>query len=429
MKIKEVIRDISLEELKAFLVYYGNQDKSFEMAFKAHFISHIKTDLGESSKYKGFLDELIKPKNAYNKIGPSDKKLISIVLRDFVLQMNDCLSTENYTEAFPLIKESLEKIAYLQSRYEVRDVAIENCRLQFLDGIALILDKELAPVFRNRIEESLKELVHKSYYIPRGPNLIEILNSKNVLVREDKEALILSLNEKIEDPEDVIPVLKTIIQLSHPFSRLASKILLDFNHDKIFEAIKSLIYDGKFEFVDFYINNPEVVFKYNRDILNIFMYVEKAEYKQLNKTLLSLDNDSFNILDLKKICEALPEIYLRKEIEKIEPWADRLPFSLKSGIFALANKNEKLIRLIDDESDVEWLKVYDTLLIEKGYDQQVNELYKSIAGRFIADHIGKKSREYLEKLGAHLLSIGQERMADELIEYISEKYKHRISIA
>jgi len=428
LKLKDIIDDLDLDNLKSFILQYASNDKNFEIALKSHFISRITTGFDESQKYKRVLEEIIKPKNAHNKIGPTQKKMISIVFKDFVLQMNDCLSMDNFTEAYYLLKESLEKIAYLQNRYELKDQNIEACRKYFLAGLELVLDKELAPAFRNKIETELKELADKSYFIPKDVNLIEILNAKNVLVRDEKSSLIEDLIVKCKNKDDYISILKTIIQLSHPFPVLAKKILLKFNHDKIFQAISALIYSGKFEYVDFYINNPKVEFQYNKKILNILKCVEKADFQQLNKELLSLNHEILSILDMRRICEALPETYLRREIDKILPWIENLDFPLKIQMYSKANKNVELLNLLKEKNDIEWLKVYDKTLIERNFKSEVAALYLKISESFLSDHIGVKSKEYLDKIQLHLLKINESKIYHDMYEVLSVKFNHRISL-
>ena len=429
LKVKELIGDLDAESIKNFVLHYAKQDKAFEMAFKSHFISQIRLGHDESIKYKRLLDELIKPKNAHNKIGPSQKKIISIVLKDFVLQMNDCLSTDNFTEAFYLTRESLAKIAYLQNRYQIKDKGIEASRQALLSGLSVILSKQLAPAFRNKIEKELLDLVQKSYYVPGKNNLIEVLNSNNVLVEEDKETLITDLLVKIKDVEDKQDIIQTIIQLSHPFVRIAKKLLLEFSHSDLYSAFIAMINEGKFEFVDFYLENPEIQFNHNKDLLNIYKFIEKDDHTQLNKAINRLDVNEYSIIDLKEVCDSLSDIYLRKEFPKIRKWVDKLQFSLSSEMYAKAHMDQELIEMIESKKDIEWLKVYDKTLIERGQEKEVARLYLDIVDDYMSNHIGTKASDYLEKVKYHLLGIGAGHIYKKVHKHIYKKFQHRISIS
>jgi len=429
LKIKDLIDELDPSLINAFIVQYASHDKSFEMAFKAHFISNIKETADEREKYRRLLDEMIKPKNAYNTINASQKKVISIVFRDLLLQMNDLLSTDNFTEAYYLGKECLDKMAYLKNRYKSWDNTIEACRVNMLKGIELILEEELAPVFRKTMEDQLKELASRSYYIPGEYNLLEVLNSQNVLIKEEKEQFIEELIAKSDKSSSINNTLKTIIQLSHPFPDLASDLLLEFSHDHVFEAVKALIGEGKFNIVDFYIDNPDVEFRFNKELLNVFKWIEKDDHSEISKGLNAFPNDRYSIIELKMLAEALPEIYLRKQSEKISTWLDSLPFGLASSMYARANRNEKLIELLFEKDDVEWLKVYDKTLIERGFIVDVQNLYNTLVINYMTNHIGKKTREYLDKVHHHLSSIGESGIYDKLYIKISDQFDHRISLS
>lgn len=429
LKIKDLIDELDPSLINAFIVQYASHDKSFEMAFKAHFISNIKETADEREKYRRLLDEMIKPKNAYNTINASQKKVISIVFRDLLLQMNDLLSTDNYTEAYYLGKECLDKMAYLKNRYRSWDNTIEACRVNILKGIELILEEELAPGFRKNMEDELKDLASRSYYIPGEYNLLEVLNGQNVLIREEKKQFIEDLIGKSDKSGNIHNILKTIIQLSHPFPDLASEIMMEYSHDHVFEAIKALIGDGKFNIVDFYIDNQEVEFCFNKELLNVFKWIEKDEHSEISKALNTFPNEKYSIIELKLLAEALPEIYLRKESEKISAWVESLPFGLASSIYARANKNEKLIEMLYEKDDVEWLKVYDKTLIDRDFMDDIQDLYNTLVINYMTNHIGKKTREYLDKIHQHLSAIEESGIYDKLYNKISDQFDHRISLS
>ena len=165
LQLKEILEDIDSNDLKSFIYQYARKDSSFAVALKAHFVSRVSTAEG-AIKYQRILGEIIKPKTfAHPKIGPTARKTISIVLTDFKLQMSDLLSTEDYKEAYYIITASLDKIAYLQQKYALKDKSVEECRVTMLDGLEVILNQNLAPKFRHEIEKSLLEVIRTSYYL------------------------------------------------------------------------------------------------------------------------------------------------------------------------------------------------------------------------------------------------------------------------
>ena len=421
--------ELDLEAIKSFITQYAKNDSSFEIAFKSHFISRIRTGIDESTKYKRILDEIIKPKNTYNqKIGPSLKKTISIVMKDLALQMNDCLSTDNYIEAYSLIKECLEKIEYLQHRYFIKDASIEKCRIHFLNGLGGILDMELAPAFRSNMEKELKELCLKSYFFPRSPNLIELLNEKNVFIEKDKDEVSDSLYSKFKEAPDQNNLVSTIMQLSYPFDTLAEKAIQNFGSQKIFHSLKALIKDGKFNFVDFFLNNKNLQLNINRKILTVLKLIEKKEFETISNEITSIDTQKTSILDLREILEELPDLYLKKEFKKIKKWVDTLQFGLKTNLYFRAGFHSELISILEQKNDIEWIKVYDSGLLNSGYNEEIATLYQSTIENYLSNHLGRKAKEYVTKVQQHLYKNGHHKIAEDLLDHISRKYAYRISL-
>ncbi len=429
VKVKDIIDELDLEGIKSFITQYAKNDSSFEIAFKSHFISRIRTGADESTKYKRILDEIIKPKNTYNqKIGLTLKKTISIVIKDLALQMTDCLSTDNYVEAYCLIKECLEKIEYLQHRYFIKDSSIERCRIQFLEGLELILDMELAPAFRSKIEKELQILCQKSYFFPQENNLIELLNKKNVFVEEDKEFLSQSLYTKLKTAPDQENLVGTILQLSHPFNHLAKKAALTFGTVKIFTALKALIKEGKFEYVDFYIENKSLNLNINRKILSVLKLIEKQEFEAISTELIGISSNSISILELRAILDELPDLYLKKEFKRIQKWVDSLQFGLKTNLYYRAGYHNDLIDILESKNDVEWIKVYDSGLLQNGFGEEIATLYQTTMEDYLANHLGTKAKEYVVKIQQHLYKNGHHKIAENLLDHVAKKYSYRISL-
>jgi len=429
VKVKDIIDELDLEGIKSFIMQYAKNDSSFEIAFKSHFISRIRTGVDENTKYKRILDEIIKPKNTYNqKIGLSLKKTISIVMKDLALQMNDCLSTNNYIEAYSLIKECLEKIEYLQHRYFIKDSSIERCRLEFLEGLEIILDMELAPAFRSKIEKELQELCQKSYFFPQQNNLMELLNDKNVFVEKDKVQLSESLYNKLKTTPDPESLIGTILQLSHPFDHLAKKAALAFGTVKIFTTLKHLIKTGKFKYVDFYIENEELNLNINRKILSVLKLIEKQEFEAISSELIDIKTNSIAIVELRAIVDELPDLYLKKEFKRIQKWVDGLQFGLKTNLYYRAGYHNDLIDILESKNDVEWLKVYDSGLMQNGFGAEIATLYQSTMEDYLANHLGTKAKEYVTKIQQHLYKNGHHKIAEDLLDHVAKKYSYRISL-
>ena len=428
LQLKEIINDLDIIDLKSFMYQYAKKDKHFEIAFKSHFLSRL--NLGDKGlKYKRILDEIIKPKTINNqKISPSLSKIISFVLNDFTSQMHDCLSTENYMEVFYITSSCLEKIAYLQNKFNLRIKSIESSRIEFLKGVDILVKQDLAPKFRNEMESYFKELILRSYYIPEPTNLISILDNNQVLVEDEKSQIITNLIDKNSMSSHELDILKTCIQLATPFPELANKLLHHYSHAKIFECLKDIIEERDFYITEFIISNNKVNFDYNIDLLLTLEKIAKDDHLMITEKLVKLEIDSVSPIELKFIVEKLSNSYLRKEFKKIKSWVDHLPFGMKSSIYFKSQNFVKLVKLLSVKNDFEWLKVYDIQLIEASYQDEVEQLYFDKLYSYLNNHIGSNSRIYLEKVAKRLTQIGQLSMQKRIFKKLSTHFEHRKTI-
>ena len=428
LKIREFIDDLTNEELKSFILNYARNNAMFEMSMKAHFISRINID-NDGSKYKRLLDELIKPKtSSHNKIGATQVRTIALILKDFVSQMMDALSKEDYIEAYYLAFYSLSKITYLQHRYMIKNKSIEQSRIELLKGIDLILSRDLAPMFRSDAEKALKELVLKSYYLPQEINLISVLDANNCLTLSDKSELIESLIPKYKKVETYTHVLETLLLLAYPEKEEGLSIMNRFSHERIYVCLKSLIAKSNKEIVQFYLDPKKIGFNLNLKILELLLSINEQDYDQATRIINSIEPLEVPILELKEALNDIPDNYFVRYFLSIEKWVNNQQFDIKSALHARAQQYEKLIEILANHDDFEWIQIYDELLLEQGYKKELGELYFSIAENFISQHIGRKASAFLEKMNSRLIHLQQHRMLDSIHDKLYAQFSHRKSI-
>ena len=425
LQLKEILEDVDINDLKSFIYQYARKDSPFEVALKAHFVSRVSKIDGDL-KYHRILGEIIKPKTfAHPKIGPTARKTISIVLTDFKLQMSDLLSTEDYKEAYYIIKSSLDKIAYLQNKYALKDKSVEECRTSMLDGLAIILKQNLAPKFRLEVEKNLLDIVSTSYYIPKEKNVITLLNDLDILTEKDKINIINDLNAKREQVDDQTNISMTVIQLTYPFVPLAKDVLVEMKQELVYEGLSSLIKKRKFRYVDFFLTNKHIEFNFNREILQCHYHLNKENYEELSQYLIKLDTKHIPVMVLKELIHSLHTTYLKSGFKVIKSWVDTLPFGFKARIYDEAEAYEELIGILKEHNDFEWLKVYDSKLIKLGFKQDVQDLYMSVSNNYFESHMGTKANEFVRKLEQRLKTINQDLMIIEIKEKLFENFSHR----
>ncbi len=428
IRIKDLLKDLNETDLKAFILGYSQHDKLFEWTLKSHFISKIHIG-EEGEKYKRILDELIKPKTLKNlKIGLSLAKTISIILKDFANQMDDCLSTENYIEAFFLGFHSLSKISYLQNTYHLKNKSIELTRVKFLNGLNSILSQDLAPSFRSRMESNLKSMVLTSYYLPKQYNLIDLLDRNHVLTESDKIEIINSLENKLENSLDWKLKLKTILQLAYPLPDTINEVLKKYEHFKVFECLKLLVSENDTDLVKFYLENSKINYSLNKDILLAYIAIEKEDFHAISTALVDIDPISSSIMEVRLLSEQLSVIYLNREFQNIKSWINKQQFGIKSSLYCKASFFEDLVRLLHEENDIEWLVVYDEKLISQGFQKEVSDLYFQISSSYLENHIGIESKNFIEKMNHSLIQLSQMKMLNKIHQQLRAKFIHRKSL-
>jgi len=339
--------------------------------------------------------------------------------------MSDLLSTEDYKEAYYIIKSSLDKIAYLQQKYKLKDKSVEDCRVTMLDGLDVILSQNLAPKFRLEVEKSLLDVIGTSYYIPKQKNIISLLNDLNVLTEKDKVDIINDLKLKKDLVDDKSNLSMTIIQLAYPFVPIAKDVLLDMNQEVVYKGLANLIQNRKFRYVDFFLNNEDIAFSLNKEILLCHYHLNKENYSELSQYLMKLNTKEIPVMVLKELIHCLTPNYLRQEFDTIKNWVDSLAFGFKTKLYAAAEAYPDLIVHLKENNDFEWLKVYDLMLIKEGYKDDVKDLYTSVSNQYLESHMGKKANEYVRKLETRLKTIKQEFMLLDIKEELFENFSHR----
>ncbi len=425
LDLKEILEDIDPSEIKSFVLQYAKNDKSFEVALKAHFISKLVTD-DPDAKYRKILGEIVRPRTiAHDKLSQTTKKTIHNVLKDFTFQMSDLLSIEDYKEAFYIIRNSLDKIAYIQNRYQVMDKTLEKCRLEFIHGLKIILDQNLAPLFRSHIEALLLENIKKSYFIPKKENLIAVLDDYNVLTESDKSELLETLVLKFKDESEGQDMAMTLIQLAVPIATLANDLIYKIDHLVIFQGLSEFIKQRKFKIVEFFIQNKQVQFNLHPLALECLLYNEKEEYSLLTSTLNKLTTSNTPILVLKQVVEELSPLYLKQSFTEIKNLLGQLPFGLRCTCYFKAEKYDELISELKNQRDLEWIKVYDDQLIKQGKAQEIQQLYLDLSVEHLETHIGNKAHEFVGKIQQRLRALSQFKMLTEIQKELFTLFAHK----
>jgi len=159
------------------------------------------------------------------------------------------------------------------------------------------------------------------------------------------------------------------------------------------------------------------------------LYHERENYTKLSKNLIKLTATSTSILNLKDVIEHLSPSYLRQEFDAISDWIGGLPFGLKSLLYSRAGKIDLLLESLEEQKELEWLKVYDKALIEQGKRNEVKNLYLNYAIDHLENHVGRKAHEYVSRINHRLISLSENKMLTEIQEKLYDRFADRTSRA
>lgn len=429
LPLKEVLSNVDSQELKAYVHQYAKKDSSFEVALKAHFISRISTG-DDDLKYQRVLSEIIKPRTLSNdKISQRNKKVIDVVLQDFTFQMGDLLSTGNFREAYFVIKNSLDKIAYLQNKYEWHDKNVESYRLTFVEGLDHIMAQDIAPAFRAQIEKAVKETLAKSYYIPRHDyDLIHLIEKYEILTQGERSAVAKDLLSKYLAGHDDVEMVKALLLISIPDAVSLKKVLYEVHHQNIFQALISMTAGGYKSQVKQFLEDESIDYTYNSQILYCIILHKESSFKQLEKAIKKIPLETTAQQNWNILIDQLSPTFLNGHIEKLDSWITTLPFRSQCEIYAKAEDHSRLIKLLENKNDAEWIRVYDELLISEGYAKQVGKLYYKSVSHYMEDHMGEKANSYMARISHRLLSISQGDMLQSIRQKLYDQFAHRDSL-
>jgi len=429
LSLSEIINQVNEDDLKAYLIQYAKNDSGFEMALKAHFVSRVTTG-NEDEKYYRILSQIIKPRTLSNpKISVKDKKIINIILHDLTFQMGDLTSTQNFRESYYVIKNCLDKIAYLQHKYQWQSKSIELCRLSFISGLEFLLSSDIAPGLRAEIEHDMYELALKSYVFPSSSDIWHCMYKSESWSSTQKKKLVENLLQKYALQKENQELIFLILLLSYGNTENYKQVLFSINHQEIFNGLIRLIKEGHFEVANHIISDKDLGYNYNTTILKCIILHEQRQYKALDNALLDTDKSDYDTLGLDILLEKLSTNYVSNSVNTLLPWIETLTFKMQCDIYSKAQSSQHLLSALEKKNDVEWIKVYDELLLEWELGSKLESLYQKVILDFLDNHVGEKAIEYMNRVNHRLQSIGQHQMLSRIQKVLYDKYAHRESMA
>lgn len=430
---KSILYHAKSEDLKTFIQSYAKRNKDFSLAFKVHFASKTESSV-DDYKYKKLLDEAIRPKtfkspNLTQRIWLNFKNLLD----DFYLQIQDKISEEQYSIAFNIIENCLDKISYVSQVYNKSSEGdLIELRNAFLKEFQNLTSKMLAPDLIKKIKANIIEKTSFSYYHPAPLNIILVMNSNSPFNKSEKASIIQNLSEKIKKEGKIFDYkLPLILELAYNEPSLLKALFDDFKIMDILIGLQKMQFYKKNEIIKKYLNHPKLkAFDHpEKRIMEVQLLIRNGEIKKCFKQIAKQEDRNIDYKILNIIKEQVPKLVLEENIKSGLLAINSFSGQLKCEFYAHYNYPELLIETLAHENDLTLLMTFDRALINGGYNKEVTELYKNLLLSYLEQHIGAPSHMQLKAIYLHLSNIAAPKIQDSLKKYVRESFPQRKSLS
>ncbi len=428
---QRIISEVSKGDLENFIKLYARKNLNFKLELEAHFASKVDFEDNET-KYKSVLNRVVKPKSSsHPKLSGSSLTTFKKIMSDFWAQSNDMFSLDRFDEVFYACRFSLEKLYYSKNIYQLEHEFIDTYINHFVSLMYKLLEKELAPEFRDKIKSNFLDFAGFSFVIPMEENHVHDLIFRSMDLNEEET------NELLEDVK--IKLLKLedykgnqiLAKVIAGYANTESKYSWINAHYSITRIIKAMNNIGQADIKNYidilnkleieYPNIPEISFIKIRDLI-------RNEWHDVAlKEFLIVCKDKKQIQKLIPFFTLVPADLLNKSTKKLAKALHTYPSNLQVKFFAQYNEHVQMLKVIKEHNDVNLMMENDHDLIEM-YHDEINDFYVQWTQQYLKEHIGSKSKERIQEIQNHLKTIGAKTIAKNVKDGIDLNFTHRKNV-
>jgi hypothetical protein len=430
LNTSQILEEISHSDLVAFIKSYARKDKKFTTQLKVNFARKIDL-IDNADKYKSILNSIVRPNTGKeSKANSSEIKALLLVLKDFSDQINDCIALGQYREGFNILDASISKLEYIRHHYAFHPDDLLKLHATYHQIIRYFLKEKLPQDLKSDMLNFLMNLASRSYYQYNdiNDNVISIILSEY----KNKDSLESLINTLISQrPPKEVPLLVALLLIVRgKFTSKEAEII------KLYPTLKIEIADylvtAQHEHIALKllesINQKK---KYARDITSrlVFLYVRFNQTDKLQESgsLAYRRTGDIRFMDVLKkelTDETYQKVITKLEKELISESADP---DLMIRLYKKEENWHNLLHFIAETGSLELLKRYD-LLLYKHERNGLIMLYLYLISKYLDEHLGDVSFQYLEKLKQHFLIQKMSLLIEKTSDMIKEKYADRTRI-
>lgn len=440
-----ILAHIDESALKAFVKDYAVRDKNFALALKTRFISKI--DLQDNKqKYEQVLEDAIKVarKKDRNISSRGGQKLLKISRE--LLNQSELAVDQKYFQIAAYINESLiEKLTPILRKVEQLQ-AFQGIIEQSFTNLQQIVQQPIPPDLLSDIwtycsAECLKITYRINEILPHFCRLLLILAE---VFEKDEELLHIFkrlITQSLYSEKNFVRLIIHSIVLLERMGRLEEANALIQQHiqhpelllyairqaaaKKQHVQVKQLSHFGLTQ-KDF----PRAI-KIQLKQFALEVALQEQNVENIQSLSFELTLSSFDLAHFETL-KAYSQQRWNATRKQLFKQLDALPYSLqkrdfKAALLAAENMHDDLMEYIAEIKSLDLLQSFDHQLFST-HKAAVNQLYTTLLKDYLVHHLGRKTALRVKEKINHLYNIGENDLADELVDDFRNEYRDRHSL-
>ena len=426
--IKDLLDDVSKEELISFLIVHARNDKKLNTALSVHFLSRTKHQT--KSDFKLILDKIIQPVTRANqKVSASDWSLFFKTVESMLLQAKDASSISKFDFSINILITIYDKLYYVISKFEQHHSRILDQLKAANEVLVYTLSLIEAPLRKENYFKQFKEIINKSYFHNHlSFDFVHIFLENDIIPIETKRKIVAAYKALIHEAESQkIHTYSISLRLLSESSAdlldyflsmeksLIKPVLLEILAEKDIQTLKnllklnltidiSIILELEYEIAKLEHNQKDI----SKKLLRLLELNRQISYYQLLKDHCELFNDKQTLAKAKK---------------EILTW----PPELKLDYFLIEEDFTSMMESLIELDDLDYHFEY-TPQIPDSFQDQLIDLYFSTTSSYLNNHVGVTTAAYVQDLTSKLFKIHGQLISPKLVNMIRSKYGERKSL-
>lgn len=437
-----LLQQVGADDLAAFVREYARGNRAFAIALKARFASDVAlTDNKE--KYIQLLEATLNASRKRNRmINHRGVANIVKVLDELLVQSEDAMAQNYYTDALLIAEAIIEKISPILNKTEGTASALrERVDVSFA-LLEQVIDGEPAPSLIQELwEYLLQECGRLPYWIAGVAERFFKILLQQANDKVKQEELLVKVDELLEnitkygDYRTTLILIKLSLYETAKQTLEAQQLIVDnLNEpDILLFAVQQGIEKNNYPRAKYLAEEGLRLFKnlhIRHDLEKALLQVaehqedtEKIIYYARERFLVSLNQEYYETL--KKHYQGDWSAYRAALLETLQ----RMPYSLRkrdaiANIYVIEEDYDTLLDYIVSIRSLDLLKTYDQQLIPN-YKKRVYQHYEDFLKSFLKHHLGRQTSQKVRLTIQHLHQIGARDLADRLVEEFRMMYRER----